>query len=219
MKNVVVFLAFILFSSVLFSQESGVRLLKSKSEKFIHTDFIGLGGKLVYIDNLGREIPLTIDYSTIFINNNTISSSPQYYLPTASTTTLGGVKVDGTSIVINNGVISTYSESDTPQTLSGTTPTFNYNNGKNAIITLSGNTTITMQNIPPGKSGSLVVRNPSNYTLNVTGYTNAIGKAIGTINNYTKLNTTGTTNTVDKFSYSYQGLLFWNGNLDYITTP
>jgi len=29
-----------------------------------------------------------------------------YILPTASTTTLGGVKVDGTTITINNGVIS-----------------------------------------------------------------------------------------------------------------
>ena len=35
-----------------------------------------------------------------------IGGGEAYTLPTASTTTLGGVKVDGTTIVINDGVIS-----------------------------------------------------------------------------------------------------------------
>lgn len=109
---------------------------------------------------------------------------------------------------------------DTPQMLTGTSPVWNYAAGKNATIVLTGNTTITMQNIPPGKSGSLTVKNASTaYTLNVTGYTNAIGKAIGTIGNYTKINVTGASK-LDKFSFSYDGTyLFWNGNLDYITAP
>ena len=38
--------------------------------------------------------------------NSAISAIPIYSLPTASTSILGGVKVDGTSITINNGVIS-----------------------------------------------------------------------------------------------------------------
>jgi hypothetical protein len=38
--------------------------------------------------------------------NSAISAIPIYSLPTASTTVKGGVKVDGTSITINNGVIS-----------------------------------------------------------------------------------------------------------------
>jgi len=36
----------------------------------------------------------------------TSSALPTYTLPTANTTTLGGVKVDGTTIVANNGIIS-----------------------------------------------------------------------------------------------------------------
>jgi len=38
--------------------------------------------------------------------NSAISAIPIYSLPTATTSVLGGVKVDGTSITINNGVIS-----------------------------------------------------------------------------------------------------------------
>jgi hypothetical protein len=38
--------------------------------------------------------------------NSQIAAIPVYSLPTASTSILGGVKVDGTSITINNGVIS-----------------------------------------------------------------------------------------------------------------
>jgi hypothetical protein len=38
--------------------------------------------------------------------NSAIAAIPIYSLPTATTSVLGGVKVDGTSIVINNGVIS-----------------------------------------------------------------------------------------------------------------
>jgi hypothetical protein len=45
-----------------------------------------------------------------------------YILPTASTTTLGGVKVDGTTITVNNGVISAASSgSFISPSLSGTT--------------------------------------------------------------------------------------------------
>ena len=42
----------------------------------------------------------------IDITNNVISTSSSYSLPTASTTVLGGVKIDGTTITISNGVIS-----------------------------------------------------------------------------------------------------------------
>ena len=35
-----------------------------------------------------------------------ISTGTSYTLPTASTTTLGGVKVDGSTVTISNGVIS-----------------------------------------------------------------------------------------------------------------
>lgn len=63
----------------------------------------------------------------------------EYTLPTASTTTLGGVKVDGTTITINNGVISSSSGS-------GETGTTNYNDLLNKPqingVELSGNKTL-----------------------------------------------------------------------------
>jgi hypothetical protein len=54
----------------------------------------------------------TLRQGAIKINSNftdlytAVNSIPSYTLPTATTTALGGVKVDGTSITINNGVIS-----------------------------------------------------------------------------------------------------------------
>ena len=49
----------------------------------------------------GKQATLTAG-TNISINNNTVSAT----IPTASTSTLGGVKIDGTTITINNGVIS-----------------------------------------------------------------------------------------------------------------
>ena len=45
-------------------------------------------------------------YATTTALNSAIAAIPTYSLPTATTSVLGGVKVDGTSITINNGVIS-----------------------------------------------------------------------------------------------------------------
>lgn len=63
----------------------------------------------------------------------------EYTLPVASTTTLGGVKVDGTTITINNGVISSSGGS-------GETGTTNYNDLLNKPqingVELSGNKTL-----------------------------------------------------------------------------
>ena len=52
-------------------------------------------------------------YKIVIISNGAGSSSGSgsYVLPTASTTTLGGVRIDGSSITINNGVISTKKDS------------------------------------------------------------------------------------------------------------
>ena len=57
-------------------------------------------------------------YKIVIISNGAGSSSGSgsYVLPTASTTTLGGVRIDGSSIKINNGVIS----SSVDSTLSST---------------------------------------------------------------------------------------------------
>ena len=77
----------------------------------------------------------------------------EYTLPTASTTTLGGVKVDGTTITINNGVISSSGGS-------GETGTTNYNNLLNKPqingVELSGNKTLD----------SLGIQAKGDYALN-----------------------------------------------------
>ena len=56
-------------------------------------------------------------YKIVIISNGAGSSSGggSYTLPTASTTTLGGVRIDGSSITINNGVISSTVDSEYPK--------------------------------------------------------------------------------------------------------
>ena len=71
---------------------------------------------------------------------NTLSypSGSSYTLPTASTSTLGGVKVDGTTITVSGGVISAASQGGT------------YNN-----ITLGGTTTVQeIQEVIQTKTGA-----------------------------------------------------------------
>ena len=51
-----------------------------------------------------------------------IDTRPPYVLPTASTTVLGGVKVDGSTISINGGVISGTAPVGPPVTISDTPP-------------------------------------------------------------------------------------------------
>lgn len=60
-----------------------------------------------------------------------VSATNSYVLPTASTTTLGGVKVDGTTITIANGVIS--STGGSGGTVSGSNPTFTGNVTLNSL--------------------------------------------------------------------------------------
>jgi hypothetical protein len=59
--------------------------------------------------NFNSSVNIPADtYKIVIISNGAGSSSGSgsYVLPTASTTTLGGVRIDGSSITINNGVIS-----------------------------------------------------------------------------------------------------------------
>ena len=47
------------------------------------------------------------------------------------------------------------------QALSGTSPSWDMANGINAVLPISGNTTITFSNVEPGTSGNLTVTNPA----------------------------------------------------------
>ena len=77
------------------------------------------------VDTCLRSIPLCSGTSNgkicIDTNNDAIikGGSSSYTLPTASTTELGGVKVDGSSIIIANGIISAPIGSSSSSTFSG----------------------------------------------------------------------------------------------------
>ena len=67
------------------------------------------------ISNAGTSIGNVQNFNfegfELLLNNNTVTvvapqSGSNYTLPTATTTVLGGVKVDGTTITINNGIIT-----------------------------------------------------------------------------------------------------------------
>lgn len=214
MKKILLIISIILSAFITNAQFGGQRSLYTKSEKIIHTDLTGDNNTLIRIDINGNEHKTFIDNQTIYLDGDTIKGAAQYTLPTASTSVLGGVKVDGTSITILNGVISAQNINFTVQTLSGTTPTWDINNGFNAKITLSGNTTITLSNLTAGSTGNLTVTNPATgYIVTVSGYTNKISQTIYYATN--QFYTSGASK-VDAYSWYYDGTyLIWNGGLDY----
>lgn len=109
-----------------------------------------------------------------------------------------------------------YLSNITVQGLSGTTVSWDANDGINATLTLSGNTTITLSNLVSGTSGNIKVTNhaSSSYTLTVSGYTNKICPAVYSVANILK--TSGGSSKIDVYSWWYDGTnLIWNGSLDY----
>lgn len=100
------------------------------------------------------------------------------------------------------------------QALSGTSVSWNVANGLDAIITLTGNTTITLSNLVAGTSGNLTVINPlTTYSISFAGYTNKINDFI-----YSSSNTVQTSgnNRIDSYSWRYDGTyLIWNGGKYY----
>ena len=74
------------------------------------------------------------------------SHSSSYTLPTASTSTLGGVKVDGSSITISNGVISATPASPSGPVISATTVTLTASGWSNSSQTVNV-TGVTASNI------------------------------------------------------------------------
>lgn len=100
------------------------------------------------------------------------------------------------------------------QALSGTSVSWDVANGLDAIITLTGNTTITLSNLVAGTSGNLTVINPlTTYSISFAGYTNKINDFI-----YSSSNTVQTSgnNRIDSYSWRYDGTyLIWNGGKYY----
>lgn len=114
----------------------------------------------------------------------------EYSLPVASTTTLGGVKIDGNTIVINDGVISAVGGG------SGGTTNYNTLSNKPQIngITLSGNQTSTDLGLQPAGDYATTndLANKANKSTTLSGY--------GITDAYTK------TESDTKYATSAQGL-------------
>jgi len=138
---------------------------------------------------------------------------------------------DGTGLLQNDGAgnwsydnsdyLTDYTETDpvydsdiSVQSLSGTSVTFNANNGHNAEITLSGNTTITFSNLVAGTTGNITVDNPSTaYDITFSGYTIIISPSLSPSTD--TITMSGGSET-DVLSWYYDGTqLIINGTLAY----
>ena len=100
------------------------------------------------------------------------------------------------------------------QTLSGTTPTWNVNNGIHAKITLTGNTTIALSNLVAGETGNLTVTNAATaYTIQFSGYTVKITPVLSSTSGVI---TMSGSSAIDCLSWWYDGTyVIINGTLGY----
>lgn len=199
----ILFLLFTFIGISSFSQEGGMRSLKTISDKIIFKDLSGSGNKVIGIDNNGRSKKISVDGVTIILENDTLKASAS---DITSTLIFGWtVKWDGTKF--------TNHYNPATQTLSGTNVTWDLSSGKDATITLTGNTVITLTNATTGLSGTLWVTNPSTtYTITFAGYVNSIDPSIRLGANM--VITSGGSKS-DDYSYKYNGSkMNWNGTLD-----
>lgn len=173
------------------AQEGGYRSLKTKSAKVTFTDLTGTENRLLIVKP-----------------NGDVSATPMNLTQNvASTTVLGSIKIDGTTLVMGEDSVLSVSTAGsgwnhTYQSLSGTTVTYNASNGINANITLSGNTTINMSNVQAGMVGNITIINDGTARqLTFTGYTFKISLKIRGGTNMAWSSATG----FDKFSWDYDG--------------
>ncbi len=169
------------------AQEGGYRSLKTKSAKVTFTDLTGTGYRLLTVSPIGlsNTIQNGTNGQVLKIVNNTLSFADES----------GGT------------------EAATIQTLSGTTVTWNLANGRDATITLTGNTVITLSNAITGLTGTLWVTNAaSTYTITFAGYVNSIDPYIRLASNM--VITSGGSKS-DDYTFKYNGSkMNWNGTLD-----
>lgn len=139
------------------------------------------------------------------------SSSPSNYtLPTASTSVLGGVKVDGSSITINgSGVISSSggsSSSITPQTLTdAATVTWNLASGTNASLTIGGNRTLSISGAASGTYGTILITQDAtgSRTLTLPAGSKVLSGGVGIIS------LTTAPAAIDILTFYYSGTTYY----------
>lgn len=109
-----------------------------------------------------------------------------------------------------------FSVNDSVQALSGTSITWNLDNGRYATLSISGNTVITLLNVSVGSIGTIFITNPSTiYGLKFYGYNVELGPNID-------YDTSGMLcsggSKYDSFSFVYTGSkLIIHANYDYST--
>lgn len=131
--------------------------------------------------------------------NSQIAAIPIYSLPTATTSVLGGVKVDGTSITINNGVISGSNQYTLPIATTsiiggvrpdGTTITINPSTG-----VISGANTYVLPTATTSVKGGVTV--PAVATSGINNTSGAISLAQATTTQLGGVKVDGTTITIN----------------------
>ncbi len=186
---------------------------------------------LFFVDSNGDDISINVNNGTFYIYDDTNNNLLLATQTTDGNIVLGGYgsgSITGTAaynlqVASDGTIIETAvadgggtSENFSVVSLSGTYVSWNMSNGINAKITLSGNTTITLSNVPTGRSGNLTVTNPSSTytitfslsgkTVKVSPFLNSSGGAI-TMSGGSK---------IDVLSWYYDGTYFIvNGTLDY----
>jgi collagen type VII alpha len=116
----------------------------------------------------------------------TFTPAVQYSLPTASTSTLGGVIVDGTTITINSGTISAASQAFQPNgvfniTATNTTTVLTSATAQNITVTGSATQTIQLPDATTLKNGWIYrINNNTNIASSLT-VNNHSGGQVGTV--------------------------------------
>lgn len=118
--------------------------------------------------------------STLYLSQDGTYTTPSgtYVLPTASTSVLGGVKVDGTSITISGGVISATTGGTGTVTSVSVVPA-NGVSGTVATATTTPAITLVLGAITPSSVNSVVLSGSSTPTLAVTGTSSISGANTG----------------------------------------
>ena len=134
-----------------------------------------VGGVGVYTLTAGTGTAVSANSGTVTVWNTV----PAYTLPTASTSTLGGVKVDGTSITINSGVISaeptTIDSFSSTVTTQASTLSVDMTTGPSVIFwqpSANGNRAITLSNFTAGRRVKIFITpHRAQDTFTFTGVT------------------------------------------------
>jgi len=174
---------------------------KLATQDYVQTNAITSANLESNLETALEPYALTADlvpYALTADVNSAISAIPIYSLPTATTSVLGGVKVDGTSITINNGVISGSNQYSLPIATTsviggvrpdGTTITINPTTG-----IISGANTYTLPAATTTVRGGVII--PAVSTSGINNTSGTIGLATASTTQLGGVKVDGTSITI-----------------------